>query len=58
MSACDFLADNVPRPTNAETLVYLSFGLARVFDEMSLGLWRGAEDTVATHLVACEQALM
>ena len=56
MSACDFLAENVPWPTNANTLVYLSFGLARVFDEMSLGLWREAEDTVAKLLVACEQA--
>jgi hypothetical protein len=56
MSACDFLAENVPWPVNANSLVYLSFGLARVFDEMSLGLWREAEDTVAKLLVACEQA--
>ena len=56
MSACDFLAENVPWPVNAHSLVYLSFGLARVFDEMSLGLWREAEDTVAKLLVACEQA--
>ncbi len=56
MSACDFLAENVPWPTNANTLVYLSFGLARVFDEMSLGLWREAEDTVDKLLVACEQS--
>ena len=56
MSASDFLAENVPWPTNAETLVYLSFGLAMVFDQMSLGLWREAEDTVAKLLVACEQA--
>ena len=56
MSACDFLAENVPWPVNAHSLVYLSFGLARVLDEMSLGLWREAEDTVAKLLVACEQA--
>ena len=56
-SAREYLADEVPFGS-ARTLAFLGFGLATVFDQMRLGLWEQAEDSVARLLVATEQAAL
>jgi hypothetical protein len=54
-SATEFFTEQVPFPTHAKTLTYFAFGVARAFDQMSLGLWVEAEDTLAKLMVVAEQ---
>ena len=54
-SAYEFLAEQVPFPEGARTLIHFSFGIARAFDQMTSGKWHEAEDTLAKLLVFSEQ---
>jgi hypothetical protein len=54
-SATEFFTEQVPFPAHAKTLTYFAFGVARAFDQMSLGLWVEAEDTLAKLMVVAEQ---